>query len=33
MLQKMGGYQVGKGIGKHEHGTVEPVLPLVGREK
>jgi len=29
----MGGYQVGKGVGKNDHGTVEPVLPQAGREK
>ena len=35
MLQKMGGYSVGKGIGKNETGVVEPILPDadVGREK
>ena len=26
MLQKMGGYKVGKGVGKHETGTTEPLL-------
>lgn len=35
MLQKMGGFKVGGGVGKHEQGRVEPVLPKQagGREK
>lgn len=33
MLKKMGGYEVGKGVGKNEQGTTEIVTADVGRER
>lgn len=29
----MGGYKVGKGVGKNETGRTEPVIPSLSREK